>query len=63
MRFIDAEADCTIDRLFDGLAAELAKSRSVRVTNTAWLSRVDLRQRLEALLKRFEAGGGRVTRR
>jgi hypothetical protein len=60
MRFIDAQADGTTVQLFDRLAADLRAAAAVRLTETAWLSRAELRSHLDAVLTAFEAAGGRV---
>jgi hypothetical protein len=61
MRFIDAENAGTIDRLFDNLSRDLAQVRAVTLVDTTWLSRDDLRARVDAVLDAFRARGGRVS--
>ena len=62
MRFVDAEADGTIARLFDVLSDDLRQASAVRLTDTSWLAREDLKSRLDAVLAVFVARGGRVVR-
>jgi hypothetical protein len=61
MRSLDAEADGTIDRLFEGLARELDGARAVRLTGVEWLEHGGLESRIAPLLARFTAAGGRIT--
>jgi hypothetical protein len=51
----------TADELFDQLEHSLQPAAAVRVVDGGWLSREDFRGRLEPVLARFEARGGRVT--
>ena len=60
MRFVDSEMDGTTARLFENLAADLAKVRIVRLTDTAWLARADLKQQLDLVLTEFTSRGGRI---
>jgi hypothetical protein len=60
MRFVDSQMDGTTERLFENLAEDLAKVRVVRVTDTAWLAREELKQRLDAVLAAFSSRGGRI---
>jgi hypothetical protein len=60
MRFVDSEMDGTTARLFEHLAADLAKVRTVRLTDTAWLARADLKQQLDLVLAAFTSRGGRI---
>jgi len=60
MRFVDAEADGSTAQLFDRLAADLRAAGAVHLTDTAWLSRAELRSHLDGVLAAFEAAGGRV---
>ena len=60
MRFLDAQSDGTTSQLFDQLAADLRGATVVQLTETAWLSRAELRAHLESVLARFKAAGGRV---
>jgi hypothetical protein len=60
MRFVDAQNSGTLDQLFANLGRDLDQVTSVRLVDRAWLSRDDLRGRVEAVLDRFRARGGRV---
>jgi hypothetical protein len=61
MRLLDAQADGTTSQLFDQLAADLRRTATVHLTETAWLSRAELRSRLEGVLAAFKAAGGRIS--
>ncbi|MGH9144051.1 MAG: hypothetical protein ACRD2I_23185 [Vicinamibacterales bacterium] len=61
MRLVDAQADGTSALLFENLAADLGKVNAIRVTETSWLARADLKSRLDAVLDAFRAAGGTVT--
>ena len=63
MQLVDAEADGTTAQLFDRLAADLRAAAVVQLTETAWLSRVELKSFLDDVLAGFEAAGGRVASR
>jgi hypothetical protein len=60
MRFLDSQADDTTSQLFEQLAADLRRTPIVHLTETAWLSRAELRSRLDGVLAAFEAAGGRI---
>ena len=60
MRFLDAQADGTTTELFDRLAADLRAATVVHLTETAWLSRAELRSHLDGVLTAFKAAGGRI---
>ena len=60
MRYLDSQVDGTTAQLFEHLTADLHGLTAVRLTDTAWLARGDLRARLDAILSSFAAGGGRV---
>ena len=62
MRFIDSQMDGTTAQLFDNLAADLRKVNAVRLTDTTWLSRADLKQQLRPVLDAFVARGGAIER-
>ncbi len=62
MRFLDSQADGTTAQLFENLAGDLRKVTAVRLTDTMWLSRADLKEQLDAVLGAFRAAGGSVTR-
>ena len=61
MRFLDSQMDGTTAQLFENLAADLRKVTAVRLADTTWLSRGDLKQQLDQVLDAFRADGGRVT--
>jgi hypothetical protein len=61
MRFLDSQIDGTTPRLFENLAADLRKVNAVRLTDTSWLARADLREQLDLVLDTFRATGGTVT--
>jgi hypothetical protein len=60
MRFLDSQIDGTTEQLFENLAADLRKVNAVRLADTSWLARADLKQRLDPVLDAFRAAGGRV---
>jgi hypothetical protein len=60
MRFIDAENAGRLDELFDNLARDLSQVRAVTLVDRSWLARDDLRARVDLVLDRFRARGGRV---
>jgi hypothetical protein len=62
MRYLDSQIDGTTTQLFDRLAGDLRGVSTVRLTETSWLARVDLKAQLEAVLDGFRAGGGRIDR-
>ena len=62
MRFLDSQSEGTTSQLFDQLAADLCGTTVVQLTETAWLSRAELRAHLESVLTRFKAAGGHVRR-
>ena len=61
MRFLDSQTDGTTPQLFENLAADLRKVTAVRLTDTSWLARAELKQQLDAVLDAFRAAGGAVT--
>jgi hypothetical protein len=61
MRFLDSQLDGTTAQLFENLAADLRKVSAVRLADTTWLARGDLKERLDPVLDAFRAAGGRVT--
>jgi hypothetical protein len=63
MRFVDGVAEGNTTRLFDVLAGDLKRTRTVRLTDVSWLAREDLKAPLEAVLDEFTASGGTVTYR
>src|SRR4051794_23033066 len=60
MRFLDAQMDGTTDSLFAALGEDLRRAKSVRVSDTSWLSRDDFKRELDQVLAAFTAGGGRI---
>jgi hypothetical protein len=60
MRFLDSQLDGTTPLLFEHLAEDLRKVRAVRLADTTWLARADLKTQLDAVLDAFRASGGRV---
>ena len=61
MRFLDSQLDGSTATLFENLATDLGKVNAIRLTETAWLSRADFKQQLDAALDTFRASGGAVT--
>jgi hypothetical protein len=43
------------------IAYSIAWTRVIRLADTTWLARADLKERLDAVLDAFRAAGGRVT--
>jgi hypothetical protein len=60
MRFVDAQADGTTTALFEQLATDLLGARALRLVDTSWLCRGDLKARLDDVLAVFRSAGGRV---
>ena len=60
MRYLDSQIDGTTGRLFENLSVDLRDVTAVRLTDTAWLSREDLKQQLETILEGFKASGGQI---
>ena len=60
MRFLDSQMNGTTAQLFENLAADLRKVSAVRLADTTWLSRADLKKPLGAVLAAFAARGGRI---
>ncbi|HZR23100.1 MAG TPA: hypothetical protein VFA59_05880 [Vicinamibacterales bacterium] len=63
MRFIDAQNDGTVDQLFSNLGRDLEQVTSVSLVERSWLSRDDLRVRVDEVLAAFRRRGGRVLER
>ena len=61
MRFLDSQSDGTTPQLFQNLADDLGKVNAVRLTETSWLARADLKEQLDRVLDAFRATGGVVT--
>ena len=60
MRFLDSQMDGSTAQLFENLAADLQNVNAIRLTDTTWLARADLKQQLDAVLDAFTAAGGRI---
>ena len=60
MRFLDSQMDGSTAQLFENLAADLGKVNAIRLADTSWLARADLKQQLDRVLDAFRASGGRV---
>jgi hypothetical protein len=60
MKFLDAEAKGSTSELFARLEHDLGQLDELRLTETSWLTRRDLAQRLEPLVDAFRRRGGRV---
>jgi len=58
MRYLDSQIDGTTLELFEHLAGDLRGVSAVRLTQTSWLARADLKAQLDSVLDRFRAGGG-----
>ena len=61
MRFLDSQMDGSTNQLFENLAADLRKVTAVRLTETTWLAREELKIRLDTVLAAFRSTGGVVT--
>jgi len=61
MRFLDSQLDGSTAVLFENLAGDLRKVNAIRLTDTNWLSRADLKEQLDAVLDAFRASGGIVS--
>jgi hypothetical protein len=60
MRFVDAQADGTTAALFEQLAIDLRGAHALRLIDASWLSRGDLKARLDDVLQAFRSAGGRI---
>jgi hypothetical protein len=60
MRFLDSRMDGTTPQFFENLAADLRQVSAVRLTETTWLAREDLKQQLDIVLQAFLSRGGRI---
>jgi hypothetical protein len=60
MRFLDAQNDGTTDQLFANLTRDLDQVTSVKLVDRSWLSRDDLRARVDDVLGAFQRRGGRI---
>jgi len=50
MRYVDAAADGSLDRLFDTLSRELEGARALRLVDPEWLAHDGLRARVEPMI-------------
>lgn len=60
MRYLDSQMTGTTAELFTALAHDLQTEPAVRLADTAWLSRNDLKRELDRVLASFAAAGGRI---
>jgi len=60
MRYVDAELDGSESALFADLDRDLRDATTLRLTDTAWLARRDLKLQLDAVIIAFRKRGGRV---
>ena len=60
MRFLDSQTDGSTAQLFENLAGDLRKVNAIRLTDTSWLARADLKEQLDGVLDVFRAAGGTV---
>ena len=60
MRYLDSQMNGTTGELFTALALDLKTAQAVRLADTAWLSREDLKRELDRVLASFTAAGGRI---
>jgi len=60
MRFVDAQVDGTVRRLFESLAADLADVKRVRLVDRSWLASADFKREIDAVLAAFQRRGGDV---
>ena len=61
MKYCDTLLDNTTQDLFDRLEFELRGVDTIRLLDTAWLTRQDFKDWLEPILTSVRARGGRVT--
>jgi hypothetical protein len=61
MKYCDTLLDNTTQDLFDRLEFELRGVDTIRLVDTAWLTRQDFKDWLEPILASVNARGGRVT--
>ena len=60
MRFLDSQVDGSTAQLFDNLAGDLRQVKTVKLTETSWLARADLKEQLDRVLTHFVSNGGRI---
>jgi hypothetical protein len=61
MKYCDTLLDNTTQDLFDRLEFELRSVDTIRLVDTAWLTRQDFKDWLDPILTSVRARGGRVT--
>jgi len=61
MRFLDSQMDGSTSLLFENLVSDLRQVTAVRLTDTTWLARAELKTELDRVLDAFRAAGGTVT--
>ena len=61
MRFVDAQVEGSVSRLFATLAADLADVRRLRLVDRSWLASADFKRQLDTVLEQFRGGGGSVS--
>jgi hypothetical protein len=62
MRYLDSQREDRTAQLFSSLEEDLRAVTTVRLTDISWLSRDDLKQRLDGVLNSFATRGGKVIR-
>jgi hypothetical protein len=60
MQFCDSQLNNTTQQLLERLETELHQVDELRLLDSGWLVREDLRQWVEPLLKSVKAHGGRI---
>ena len=60
MRFVDAQVDGTVARLFGSLADDLSGVTTVRLVDRSWLASAGFKGRLDAVLEQFRENGGQI---
>ena len=60
MRFVDARLSGTTEALRSRLEAQLAGARRLRLVESRWLAREELKSQLEPLLEALRSRGGQV---
>jgi hypothetical protein len=60
MRYLDAQIDGTVDRLWDALRDDLQHTDVVSLIDPSWLADPVLEQQIDRLLDDFRGRGGRV---
>jgi hypothetical protein len=61
MKYCDTQLDNSTQDLFDRLEFELRGVDTIRLLDTAWLTRQDFRDWLDPILTSVRARGGQVT--